>query len=336
MEGFVDKNNSNIIYGTTQFGGLNKTTNGGLSRFGLNVPVGDGNWNWIVPFEQDPALQNHIYTAYSQVFKSIDGGGNWFPISQDFGANIDHFKIAPTNSNRMYLAIDGNLWYTLNAGGSWFQSGLNLGGGWINEIAVHPSDPNKIAIATTDSNKVYLSTNGGASFTPIGWDLPNFSALSLAWQNNGNEGLYVGMNYGVYYTDTVLGNTWIPFNNGLPNVRINELEVNYADGKLYAATYGRGLWRSNLYNTTLNVSDFTLDTFRLFPNPASDNVTLKFSKADPVSVRVYNALGKLIFYDKEVSLSNGFDINVSSYTSGVYFVKLTGAQGEITKKLIIQ
>ena len=35
---------------------------------------------------------------------------------------------------------------------------------------------------------------------------------------------------------------------GLPNVQIRELEINTADNKLYAATYGRGLWRVNLFD----------------------------------------------------------------------------------------
>ena len=336
MEGFVDKNDSQIMYGTIQFGGMYKTIDGGATRLGLISPAGPGNWNFVVPFEQDQLMPNTIYIAYKEVFKSIDGGDNWVSASQNFGANIDHFKVAPTDNNKMYLAINGAFWFTTNAGVTWVQSTLNLGGGSINEIAVSPTNPDKIAIATTNGEKVYVSTNNGASFTSIKWDLPNFSSQALAWQNNTEEGLYVGMNYGVYYTDNSLGNTWLPFNNGLPNVRINELEINYADNRVYAATYGRGLWRSNIYDATLKVDNFEFNDLSLYPNPTTNEVNLKWNKAEDVSIRVYNTVGKLMFYSKKVNLLNGFKIDMSSFNSGIYFVKLNSTKGEITKKLILE
>ena len=107
---------------------------------------GDFAWNWVVPFEQDPVIQNTIYCAFDEVYKSIDGGVNWTSISQNFSSDIDHLKIAPLDNNKMYLSIGGSFWYTTDAGVSWVQSGINLSGGDINGIAVHPTDPNKIAI----------------------------------------------------------------------------------------------------------------------------------------------------------------------------------------------
>lgn len=339
MEGFVDKNNQDIIYGTSQYGSFIKSFNGGVTISGVSQPDGKGgqnDWNWVVPFEQDNITQNTIYCAFDEVYKSTNGGNSWTSISQNFGASIDHLKIAPTNSSYIYMAINGVFWYTTNGGLFWSVSSLNLNGGRINSIAVHPTDPTKIAIATTNSEKVYVSTDNGNSFTSIRGDLPNFSSQALVWQNNGQDGLYVGMNYGVYYTDNTLGNTWSAFNNGLPNVRINELEINTADNKLYAATYGRGLWRSNLYNEVLRVNAFESQDFVIYPNPAQNEVNLKWDKSETVSVRIYNTLGKLMYYGKKINLLNGHHIDVSSYESGVYFVKLNTIKGEITKKLILK
>ena len=338
MEGFVDKNDSQIMYGTSQFGSFVKTFNGGNNIAGISQPEGKGGqntWNWIVPFEQDPIAQDVIYCAFDVVYKSIDAGDNWTPISTNFG-DVNHLKIAPSDNNYIYAANYGTFRYTTDGGQNWSTSALNLNGGGINSIAVHPTNPSKIAIATTNSEKVYISTDNGVTFGSIKWDLPNFSAQALAWQSNVDEGLYVGMNYGVYYTDNALGNTWTPFNNGLPNVRINELEINSVDNRVYAATYGRGLWRSNVYDETLSVDDFEINDLTLYPNPANNEVNLKWNKSEDVSIRIYNTLGKLMFYGKKVNLFNGYKVNVSSFNSGVYFVKLNSTDGEITKKLILK
>jgi hypothetical protein len=144
------------------------------------------------------------------------------------------------------------------------------------------------------------------------------------------------MNYGVYYTDNNLGNTWTLFNNGLPNVRINELEINSADEKIYAATYGRGLWRSELYGESLSSSNFEFDDLEMYPNPAKNEVNLKWNSTEDVSIRIYDTLGKLVYYGKKINLSNSFRIDVSSFKSGAYFVKLNSTKGEITKKLMLK
>ncbi|GAB4156862.1 MAG: hypothetical protein Tsb0033_07980 [Winogradskyella sp.] len=340
MEGFVDKNDASIMYGTTQFGSLYRTQYNfvGSNVSNLVQPDGKGgtsSWNWVVPFEQDPIVQNTVYVAFDEVYKSLDAGNSWTSISPNFG-NIDHMKIAPTNSQIIYVAINGILRYTLDGGTNWSIAPLGLtGNSRINEIAIHPTDPSKIAVATTDVEKVYVSSDAGLTWTSYRLNLPNFVAQALTWQDNGDDGLYVGMNYGVFYTDNTR-NRWVAFSNGLPNVRINELEINSADNMLYAATYGRGLWRSNVFDASLSVEDFEFNDLQMYPNPTKDQVTLKWDKPEDVSIRVYDTQGKIVFYGKQVSLINQFSINVSSFNPGIYFVKVNSDKGEITKKLILK
>jgi len=339
MESFVDKNNSNIMYGTSQFGSTYKTTNGGASISNLTFPDGKGGqnfYNWVVPFEQDPIVQNTIYIAFDEVYKSTDAGASWTSISQNFSANIDNLKVAPSNSNYMYLSINGNLYRNAFVGTTLVWTQVTGFSGFVNSIAIHPTDPNKLAIATTSSDKVYVSTNGGSSWTPYGFDLPNFSAQALTWHDNGEDGLYLGMNYGVYYIDNTTGNSWQPFSNNLPNVIISELEINTVENKIYAATYGRGVWRSNLYDASLSVSEFDLQSLNMYPNPAKTQINLRWDKGDDVSIRIYNSIGKLMYYAKDENLLDTYTIDVAQYTSGLYFVKVNTLNGVVTKKLIIE
>jgi len=340
MESFVDKNNTQILYGTSQYGTLYKTTNGGASLTGIAQPDGKGgtsNWNWIVPFEQDPIDDNVIYVAYDELYKSTDGGSTWSSTSPNYGANIDHLKISPVNNDNMYMAINGSFLASIDGGTNWFQSpGLSLGGGVITGIAPHPTDAGKVAISTSGSEKVYTSSNNGISFTPAEFDLPGFPAQAIAYQDNGQDGLYVGMNYGVYYMDNTTSNSWLPFNNGLPNVRINELEINATDNKIYAGTYGRGLWRSNVYDSSLSVTEFDLETFKVYPNPATNSVILNWDKTEPVTIKIFDVQGKLMYYAKSKNISDPTNIDVTSYASGLYFVRINNTLGSVTKKLVIK
>jgi len=341
METFIDHSNPNVMYGTSQFGSLYKSTDQGASRYGLSTPD-DKSGNWVTPFEQDPNNANTIYSGYNQIYKSTNGGEilsngdqSWVAISPDFGSNADHLKIAPSDSNTIYAAFPEYLYKTTNGGsnGNWTQlTGIS---GYINSIAVHPSNPNKLAIATNSSDKVYISNDGGQNWSVARFDLPNFSALALVWDTTyGEDILYLGMNYGIYYLKNN-ETTWTPYNTGLPNVQIRELEINTADNKLYAATYGRGLWRVNLFDPeALGTTDLQFSDLVLSPNPNTGAFKLNWKLNTLVTIKIYDTLGKLVFYEKNRDLTQNSEINLQ-VQQGLYFLKVNTSTKEVTKKLII-
>lgn len=344
MESFVDHSDSNILYGTSQFGSLYKSFNQGQSRIGLPSP-NNKSGNWITPFEQDPTDSNTIYSGYDKIYKSTNGGENlssggqsWVSISQDFGSNVNHFKIAPSDNDVIYVAVGSNMYKTTSGGGSLIAPWSSVSGfsGSINSIAIHPTDPNKLAIATNSSEKVYISTDGGSSWTAIRHDLPSFAALAVVWDTTYNEDiLYIGMNYGVYY---LRENTtsWTAYTTGLPNVSISELEVNFADKKLYSATYGRGLWSVDLFDpTTSGLDDFKISDLEVSPNPSTGVFSLDWKLNKLVTIKIFDTLGKLVFYEKNRDLSQNSEIELLA-PNGLYFLKVNTSQSEITKKLIVK
>src|SRR5690606_38799249 len=115
MESFIDKTNSSIFYGTSQFGQLYRTNNGGTTYVGLSEP-GSGNGNWVTPFEQDPTLPNTIYVGYNIIYKSVNFGAAWTPISQNLGGNLDNLKISSSNNQVMYASRGTTLYRTADAG----------------------------------------------------------------------------------------------------------------------------------------------------------------------------------------------------------------------------
>jgi len=332
MEGFVDKDVNSTLYGMIQFGGMYRTDNGGASLIGLPSPEGSSG-GWVSPFEQDPSVTNTIYCGYRKVYKSINKGGNWTVISQDFGGNLNNLKIAPSDNQVMY-ASRVSLLYRTQDGGATDWEVLNTVGGGINSIAIHPSNPNKIAVAINNSGKVKVSEDGGETWTEYALNLPEFTALCVAWDDNGEDGLYVGMNYGIYYIDNTF-TEWQPFYNNLPNVIVNELEINQADGKIYAGTYGRGLWASYKYGFELGVGDeIDSQKLTLFPNPTNDILRITYAGAVEMDIRVFDVTGKLMVYQPNVDFQGSHDLNVSTLSDGIYFIRLSTPAGIITKRFI--
>lgn len=238
METFIDWSNADNVYGTTQFGGLYKSLDGGQTSSSITGPGGSG--NWVTPFEQDPIIPTTIYTGRDEVFKSIDQGENWEAISS-FGAGaIDELKIAPTDNNYIYAAVDNTMYYSTDGGANWSSSSTTSN---VNYIAVNPFDPTRLTVAITGSStRVLESTNAGASWTDISANLPSAVGIEcVVYEQVQGGGLYCGGNPGIYYTADTASPTWEDNSNNLPKVRVTELEIR--NQVLYVGTYGRGLWK---------------------------------------------------------------------------------------------
>ena len=98
----------------------------------------------------------------------------------------------------------------------------------------------------TNTNKVFQTNDQGATWINLSASIPNIPVNCIVYQNNTADGLYIGTDVGIFFKDSTM-NVWQPFFNGLPNVIVSQLAIHYPTGKIRAATYGRGLWESDLY-----------------------------------------------------------------------------------------
>lgn len=244
MDTAIDPNNPNLYYGFIQFGGsMYISSNGGNSLTGsINAPSGQ-NGNWVTPLVTNSV--GEIYAGYAGLYKL--NGGTWEVINNTGlgSGNIELIKIDPTNDDIIYIA-NGNVLYRSDDRGVNFISAF-FSSGNITSIDVNSNNNDIVYISTSGSSgQVLKSTDGGFSFSNIASGLPNIGKNVLVHQGlNPNNPLYVGTSLGVYYIDDTLS-TWIPFDTNLPNVSVTDLEINLEDNKIIAATYGRGIWQSNI------------------------------------------------------------------------------------------
>ena len=330
MHTFIDKDDPSIIYGSIYNGSFLVSNNGNDSA---DITDASTDGAWVTPFIQDNLQQDWLYCGFTEVYKSENGGGSWESISQDFGGNLAHLEVAPSDSNYLYASRGANLYKTTEGGGTWEQ--LTGFSGSINGIAIHPTDPNKVALATTNTNKVFITEDGGVTWEAHGTDLPNFATLAITWENSETNGLYLGMNYGIYYINDNL-TSWQSYSNLLPNVRIADLDINYVDGYIYAGTWGRGVWRSPLYqDDELSVDTFTqLQGLEVYPNPATTEINLKWDNEYKTEVRLFDTQGKLMYLYKDNNMKS-HTIDVSGFVHGIYFLRVNSELGELTKKVLI-
>ena len=249
MESIIHPRTSDILYSSTQNGNIMKSTTRGTNWTPiLNEDITGQSGAWTTPYLLYAADPDILFAGYNDVWKSVDGGNHWENISTgqiEFNRSIDVLKVAKSNPDYIYIAKGySRVYKTIDGGTNWQQ--LTLPFQNYQDLLIHPENPNTIWVSGSDK-RIYKSVDGGETWTDVSGSLPFLMNYTLAYQEGTANGIYAGMEVGIYYKDDSLSD-WILFNSELPNVIIRELEINYCNGKIRAATYGRGLWESDLYS----------------------------------------------------------------------------------------
>ena len=268
FECIVDYTNKNIQYGALYYGRIYRTNDYWWSDQLITGSLPGSGW-WCTPYLMDPTDHNTLYVGYSDVWKSTDQGNNWTQISSQGTTDYRSMAISDSNTDYIYAATKTNIFKTTNGGGPaqvWanINGNLPLSSSNITYISVKDNNPDHVwvSMGAYNSHGVYETTNGGTSWSNISAGLPSIPVMCVIQNKQytaGNE-LYAATDVGVYVKRD--GSNWTLFSTGLPNAVITELEIYYDanpdDSKIYAATFGRSVWWSDLYNPNITpVADFS-------------------------------------------------------------------------------
>jgi hypothetical protein len=220
-----------------------------------------------------PNCYSIAYTGKDhQLYRTTDKGAS-FELIQTFGSNpnarINYIEIASDNPQVIYLnqkaasGGTGKLWKTTDAGLTWTPLSIPSGNSSRMLLALNPTNAQELWLAYpsgANGFKVYKTTNGGGSWTNLTTSLLNNESVQALVHIAGTDGgIYVATNKAVYYrnnqTDFTLENNGLPlFTNG------NILKPFYRDQKIRLATYGKGIYESNLVdNPTEVIARITVD-----------------------------------------------------------------------------
>ena len=345
MECIIDYTNENFIYTSEQNGVIIKTDieQGTEVRISINIPAGQKDSTspsgaWITPYVIHPTNPNILLAGYKKVYKTTDQGESWSAISPELTSdNLNLITIAPSDPNTIYASTFDSLYSTSDGGINWQYIPIGIPQAHISCIAVDPANPKKIFITISgyiEGSKVFVSPDGGQNWYNYSGSLPNVPANCITYLKGSNEGLYIGTDIGVFYTDASMTD-WVPYQNGLPNVMVFDLEISYNDNKLWAGTHGRGLWKSDLYTGAVGIETQHINKeIFIFPNPNSGKFSVQVPDNKQYDVAVYNMHGEVVFEQRQIhSSQNAIELN--HVKSGVYFVRLTIDNATVSRKIIV-
>lgn len=266
MQCMIDPDNDQVMYYSLQNGFLFKSVDGGNTTAIIKpeqMVQNNIEGAWITPFEMNPQNSQELLVGYYQLMKSTDGGKTWDYLGErtDQAGNIQQIAYAPSDPKVILFSTWNSLFLTNNGGRSWSQINPNVDY-YISDILVSKVDPQHIWITYSgyqENSKIYQTRDGGKTWTNYSTGLPNLPVNTVVQDHSGISALYAGTDNGVYYRDAAM-DSWVNVGQDLPNVIVTDLDIQQEDKKLYAATFGRGIWKTNLIDNADKVhADFTVE-----------------------------------------------------------------------------
>jgi len=318
MVSLIDYTNQNNIYISGQYGGINKSIDGGMTFSSVGNPGDAG--SWITPYIMDPVTPNTIFVGKDSVYRTVDGATTWQYMGRPSISNLNVMAQGINNPNRLYASSKNRIWRSDNVldsigPASWTEITSGLPPNFITGIAVNSNNANNVIVSMSgysSGQKVYQNTSGTeGSWLNISGSLPNVPVNCIVYHDNGEDGLYIGTDIGVFYRDNSLSD-WIYFSNFMPSVNVSDLYINLTNGTIAAGTYGRGLWLSNTYsNCNPNITLTASSTSGGVMYYAAGNAITSYNDYDP-------DLGTEIHYKagSTIDLKEGFILGGLGFFDG--------------------
>lgn len=244
----IESNDKNVILAGTYNGGIFKSVDFGDTWVKLSSPTLLSNYIFSIAF--DPKDTKKIFAGTDEgIFRSVDEGNSWarvFSLKNEeddikLGDVVD-IEISKEDSKVIFAASFGSgIFVSKDGGDSWLPANSGLGNLSVLSVKIDPFSKN-VLYASTFGGGVYKSNDGGSSWSPSNEGLTNSFVYNI-FIDSMKGSIFASTETGTFIS-TDKGKSWIIYGVGLENTSIREICLNPSDLKLYAATYGNGVFKS--------------------------------------------------------------------------------------------
>lgn len=273
----IDPSNPNVQYATSQRYSFDATTGTAeifqttaawANTYRFPFSPGLDNLPTIGVYELDPNLPLVGYFGTNFLWRFIYSGAPGFGI---FNARVGNTLLAPgggtitaisvckADSNVIYTgSSSGEIFMTRNGGSTAFQNiTTNLPDRAIADVSVNPEDPNDVLVVLSGFGSSHVYHCEDTSAVIPNWVAANGSGLGTlpdAPANTIVRSIYdpettwwLGTDIGTFLTASE-GSGWLNVTGlGMPNVQVNDLTFAEGSSRIWAATFGRGMWHIEVF-----------------------------------------------------------------------------------------
>ncbi|MFN8176736.1 MAG: T9SS type A sorting domain-containing protein [bacterium] len=334
------------VYAEIQSGDHRRNTTSGIGGY---TPINSGlsgSGDWVAPVDERQDVGTTLFTATSAgVFRTTDSGSSWQQVT--FGAGVTWISVSWADPNIVWT---NGLSYSTDGGTTWQGASVYpfATGSWRRTMA-HPTAAHS-ALSVFGGyaavSHVAFTTDLGATWTDVTGDLPPQPVNAAVINPSNPSQWFIGTDTGVWLSDNG-GVHWTPFQSGLPNVVVDDLEIQVALQKLVAGTHGRGAWEIDIPQGGTGVDlgvapaarNLMLDA--PFPNPVKDRTLLRFAAKSTAraSLAVYDVQGRLVTSLADFSSGDGIIRTTPWFATdvpnGVYFAVLKAGAESVSRKIVV-
>jgi photosystem II stability/assembly factor-like uncharacterized protein len=270
----------------------------------------------------------YFICAYGGCLKTVDGGLTWAPHNTGCFATVVMEDIYFVNADVGYTCG----WYgdcfarTADGANTW-QPYPGFATGSIVLSVFFPTPAVGYVSGSQGLGWIWKTLDSGSTWLPLNID--TLPAISSVYCTDVNTCYAVG-GAGTIIKTTDGGFNWQQQVSGTTK---SLREVFCIDANTCYAVGDTGVILKLDISTAVN-SPAADNKFKIYPNPAHDGFTLTFSKPCEGSIKIFDLTGRVV-HKQPISNNPSSYIN-SSFSPGVYFVKVTSGEREEVQKLVVQ
>lgn len=328
FEALWNYGNTNLVLGASQYNGVQRSTNAGVSFLSstTGLTTGQDNAPFVSNLSNSPLDPDLVFAVnINGVNRSTNFGQSWSlsGIGEDWNMwSMSGTEVSLANSNivwahggmsnrgtrrKVFVSTDRGLNFKITKNYLTNSSDTSTTIGLISGFATHPTqDSTAYALfSVADAPKILRTTNLGNTWEDISGfgqnansstGFPDVAVYTMLVMPHNPSELWAGTEIGLFIS-TDNGQSWAYADNGLPAVAIWQMSIK--DKQVIVATHGRGIWTVDIAQIpSIPTTSGTIANLRLAKNFAKTFVTYapdRFTNPD----------------------GNGFDYSAYASASGV-------------------